>query len=130
MGNSLWKFSFLWLLSCIKWLFVHDNGNLSGCFACDPSVLHRVGHVLLQLNQVESRRTRRCIVADDLFQLSKVPLQKTVSVVSRVTKNLKGCKLHLQLFFYSLLSSCWSSWSKISTRCHCCPFSFMVKDFY
>lgn len=61
-----------------------------GWFARDPSILHRVGHVLLQLNQVEPRRTRRFIVADDLFQLSKVPKQKTVQVVSNVTENLSG----------------------------------------
>ncbi|CAL5379537.1 unnamed protein product [Camellia sinensis] len=39
---------------------------------------------------VEPRRTRRFIVADDLFQLSKVPKQKTVQVVSCVTENLSG----------------------------------------
>ncbi|GMP39002.1 hypothetical protein CsSME_00010024 [Camellia sinensis var. sinensis] len=61
-----------------------------GWFARDPSILHRVGHILLQLNQVEPRRTRRFIVADDLFQLSKVPKQKTVQVVSCVTENLSG----------------------------------------
>ncbi|KAJ9552118.1 hypothetical protein OSB04_016163 [Centaurea solstitialis] len=61
-----------------------------GIFARDPSVLHRVGHVLLQLNPVEPRRTRRIIVADDLFQLSKVPQQKTVYIVSKVTEKLSG----------------------------------------
>ncbi|XP_071733657.1 outer envelope protein 64, mitochondrial-like [Rutidosis leptorrhynchoides] len=61
-----------------------------GIFARDPSVLHRVGHVLLRLNPVEPRRTRRIIVADDLFQLSKVPLQKTVYIVSKVTEKLSG----------------------------------------
>ncbi|KAK3027477.1 hypothetical protein RJ639_041083 [Escallonia herrerae] len=48
-----------------------------GWFARDPSILHRVGHVLLQLKLVELRRTRRFVVADDLFQLSKVSQQKT-----------------------------------------------------
>ncbi|KAL8222689.1 hypothetical protein R6Q57_020088 [Mikania cordata] len=61
-----------------------------GIFARDPSILHRVGHVLLQLNPVEPRRTRRIIVADDLFQLSKVPQQKTVYIVSKVTEKLSG----------------------------------------
>lgn len=61
-----------------------------GFFARDPSTLHRVGHVLLQLNLVEPRRTKRFVVADDLFQLSKVPQQKTVYVVSKVTEKLSG----------------------------------------
>lgn len=61
-----------------------------GIFARDPSVLHRVGHVLLRLNPVEPRRTRRIVVADDLFQLSKVPQQKTVYIVSKVTEKLSG----------------------------------------
>lgn len=68
-------------------------GYLSGWFARDPSILHRVGHVLLQLKPVEPRRARRLIFADDLFQFSKVPTQKTLSVVSKAIENLSGCKL-------------------------------------
>ncbi|XP_061365456.1 outer envelope protein 64, mitochondrial [Gastrolobium bilobum] len=59
-----------------------------GWFARDPSVLHRVGHVLLQLNSVEPKRTRRIMFADDLFQLSKVPTQKTVYVIGKAIENL------------------------------------------
>ncbi|KAF3435026.1 hypothetical protein FNV43_RR22113 [Rhamnella rubrinervis] len=61
-----------------------------GWFARDPSVLHRVGHVLLQLNSTEPKRTRRLVFADDLFQLSKVPTQKSVHVIRKVTENLSG----------------------------------------
>ncbi|KAI8554853.1 hypothetical protein RHMOL_Rhmol05G0129200 [Rhododendron molle] len=61
-----------------------------GWFARDPSILHRVGHILLQLNQVEPRRTRCFIIADDLFQLSKVPKQQSIQVITRVTENLSG----------------------------------------
>ncbi|KAL0375987.1 UNVERIFIED_CONTAM: Outer envelope protein 64, mitochondrial [Sesamum calycinum] len=61
-----------------------------GCLAFDPSVLHRVGHSLLQLNPLEPKRTRCIIIADDLFQLSKVPMQKTVHAVSKVTEKLSG----------------------------------------
>ncbi|KAL0287442.1 UNVERIFIED_CONTAM: Outer envelope protein 64, mitochondrial [Sesamum angustifolium] len=61
-----------------------------GCLAFDPSVLHRVGHSLLQLNPLEPKRTRCIIIADDLFQLSKVPMQKIVHVVSKVTEKLSG----------------------------------------
>ncbi|XP_076954213.1 outer envelope protein 64, mitochondrial-like [Bidens hawaiensis] len=61
-----------------------------GIFARDPSLLHQVGHVILQLNSVEPRRTRNIIVADDLFQLSKVTQQKTVYIISKVTEKLSG----------------------------------------
>ncbi|KAK6143708.1 hypothetical protein DH2020_024056 [Rehmannia glutinosa] len=61
-----------------------------GCLASDPSVLHRVGHVLLQLNPLEPKRTRRIIIADDLFQLSKIPLQRTVHIVSKAIEKLSG----------------------------------------
>ncbi|KZV52474.1 outer envelope protein 64, mitochondrial-like [Dorcoceras hygrometricum] len=61
-----------------------------GWLAADPSVLHRVGHSLLQLNLLAPKRTRRLIIADDLFQLSKVPIQKTVHVVSKATEKLSG----------------------------------------
>ncbi|GFY90134.1 translocon at the outer membrane of chloroplasts 64-V [Actinidia rufa] len=61
-----------------------------GWFARDPAILHRVGNILLPLKQLEPRRTRCFIIADDLFQLSKVPKQKTVQVVSKVTDNLSG----------------------------------------
>ncbi|KDP40901.1 hypothetical protein JCGZ_24900 [Jatropha curcas] len=61
-----------------------------GWLARDPSVLHRVGHALLQLNAVEPRRARRLIFADDLFQLSKVPKQKTEYVISKAIEKLSG----------------------------------------
>lgn len=61
-----------------------------GWFARDPSILHRVGHILLQINPVEPRRVRNLMIADDLFQLSKVPKQKTVHVVNKVAENLSG----------------------------------------
>ncbi|KAF2294053.1 hypothetical protein GH714_007121 [Hevea brasiliensis] len=73
-----------------------------GCFARDPSVLHRVGHALLQLNAVEPRRARRLMFADDLFQLSKVPKQKTEYVISKAIGNLSGYQLpkHVNLGQY------------------------------
>ena len=76
-------------------LLLHHFCNLSGWFARDPSILHRVGHILLQINPVQPRRVRRLMIADDLFQLSKVPKQKTVHVVNKVAENLSGCKLLL-----------------------------------
>ncbi|MED6108739.1 hypothetical protein PIB30_026825 [Stylosanthes scabra] len=61
-----------------------------GWFARDPSVLSLVGHVLLQSNSVETKRIRQILFADDLFQLSKVPKQKTISVISKAIKTLTG----------------------------------------
>ncbi|XP_057803998.1 outer envelope protein 64, mitochondrial [Salvia miltiorrhiza] len=61
-----------------------------GWFASDPSLLHCVGHALLRLSPLEPKRTRHIIIADDLFQLSKIPLQKTVSVVSKAMEKLSG----------------------------------------
>ncbi|KHG21461.1 Amidase 1 -like protein [Gossypium arboreum] len=59
-----------------------------GWFARDPSVLHRVGHVLLKVKAVEPKRERRLVFADDLFQLSKVTKQKTIYVVSKAIEKL------------------------------------------
>ncbi|KAH1237563.1 Outer envelope protein 64, mitochondrial [Glycine max] len=61
-----------------------------GWFARDPSVLHRVGLVLLPLTSVELKRTRRIIFADDLFQLSKAPSQKTAYIIGKAIENLSG----------------------------------------
>uniref|UniRef100_A0A803LGP1 Amidase domain-containing protein n=1 Tax=Chenopodium quinoa TaxID=63459 RepID=A0A803LGP1_CHEQI len=60
-----------------------------GWFARDPSVLHRVGHVLLQL-KTEPRRSRRFVVADDLFELSKASKPKTSHFVKQMTEKLSG----------------------------------------
>ncbi|KAL9673817.1 hypothetical protein QQ045_030079 [Rhodiola kirilowii] len=61
-----------------------------GWFARDPSILYNVGQSLLQLKQATHKRARRFIFADDLFQLSKAPQQKTVHVVKKVIESLSG----------------------------------------
>ncbi|KAF8012534.1 hypothetical protein BT93_I0637 [Corymbia citriodora subsp. variegata] len=61
-----------------------------GWFARDPSILHRVGHILLQLNTVEPRRPRRLVFADDLFELSQVPKHKSLYVVSKAAEKMYG----------------------------------------
>ncbi|KAH6831684.1 translocon at the outer membrane of chloroplasts 64-V [Perilla frutescens var. hirtella] len=76
-----------------------------GWFASDPSVLHRVGHALLHLNPLEPKRTRRIIIADDLFQLSKVPLQKTVSVVTKAIEKLSGYQTPKHIQFGQYIAS-------------------------
>lgn len=96
------SFGFQVFLLGIKSVVYSYDGKLaipfSGWLARDPSVLHRVGHVLLQIPSVESKRTRCFVIADDLFQLCKVPKQKTVYVVAKVIEKLSGCKL---LFTFS-----------------------------
>ncbi|KAL4196202.1 hypothetical protein AMTRI_Chr04g182160 [Amborella trichopoda] len=73
-----------------------------GWFARDPSILHHVGHVLLQAPSSDLRRSRRFIFADDCFQLSKVPKQKTVYVVRQATEKLSGYQVteHINLGKY------------------------------
>ncbi|KAG8474025.1 hypothetical protein CXB51_033764 [Gossypium anomalum] len=71
-------------------LLISSNVDFKGWFARDPSVLHCVGHVLLEVKAVEPKRERRLVFADDLFQLSKVTKQKTVYVVSKAIEKLSG----------------------------------------
>lgn len=87
-----------------------------GWFARDPSILHRVGHVLLQLNQVEPRRSRRFIFADDLFQLTKVSKQKTVYVVRKVIENLSGYLPPKHMSFGNYITSNVSSLKEFSEQ--------------
>lgn len=61
-----------------------------GWFAMDPSILRRVGQVLLQLPFSAQRNPRNVIIADDCFQLSKIPIDRLSQVVIRSTENLFG----------------------------------------
>ncbi|KFK25250.1 hypothetical protein AALP_AA8G087600 [Arabis alpina] len=61
-----------------------------GWFARDPSVLCQVGHALLNLSAVTHKRQRSFIFADDLFELSDIPKQKSVHVVRKAIENLSG----------------------------------------
>ena len=45
-----------------------------GLFAKDPNILHRVGLVLLQLPFSDKRNPRQILLADDCFQLLKIPV--------------------------------------------------------
>ncbi|KAA3482544.1 outer envelope protein 64, mitochondrial-like [Gossypium australe] len=76
-----------------------------GWFARDPSILHCVGNVLLQLKAVEPRRGRHLVFADDLFQLSKVPKQKTVHVISKAVEKLSGYQLPKHVNFCQFIAS-------------------------
>ncbi|GAA0171201.1 hypothetical protein LIER_25291 [Lithospermum erythrorhizon] len=61
-----------------------------GWFARDPAILSHVGHALLQLKLLAPKRTRQFVVADDLFELTKVPKQKTANVVRNVIERSAG----------------------------------------
>ncbi|KAK6777875.1 hypothetical protein RDI58_024593 [Solanum bulbocastanum] len=89
-------------LSTIGVLPVSQSLDSIGWLARDPSVLHRVGHVLLQIPSIEPKRTRCFVIADDLFQLCNVPKQKTVYVVTKVIEKLSGYQTpkHLNLGQY------------------------------
>lgn len=66
----------------------------TGWFARDPSILRRVGHVLLQLPYADSRAPRHIIIADDCFQLLKSPKNRVAQVVIRSTEKLFGSKFY------------------------------------
>ncbi|PWA74584.1 translocon at the outer membrane of chloroplasts 64 [Artemisia annua] len=61
-----------------------------GWFAADPSILRRVGQVLLQVPFAVQRNPRNVIIADDCFHLSKTPIDRLTQVVIRSTQNLFG----------------------------------------
>lgn len=63
---------------------------MAGMFAKDPNVLRRVGHVLLQLPYAVQRNPRQIIIADDCFQLLKIPVDRVTQAVTKSTENLFG----------------------------------------
>ncbi|KAJ0960964.1 hypothetical protein J5N97_001068 [Dioscorea zingiberensis] len=68
-----------------------------GLFARDPSILHHAGNILLQASSVGPKRERRLIFADDCFQFSKVPKQKTLHVVRKAAEKLSGYQLPIHM---------------------------------
>ncbi|XP_031492332.1 outer envelope protein 64, chloroplastic [Nymphaea colorata] len=75
-----------------------------GWFAKDPSILRRVGHVLLQVPYAESRRPRSVVIADDSFELVKTSADQITQVVVRSTEKLYGRQVirHINLGEYLL----------------------------
>ncbi|KAK0587435.1 hypothetical protein LWI29_022778 [Acer saccharum] len=61
-----------------------------GWFARDPNVLRRVGHVLLQLPFSVQRSPRQIIIADDCFELLKIPIDRVDRAVIKSTEKLFG----------------------------------------
>ncbi|KAG6498451.1 hypothetical protein ZIOFF_046365 [Zingiber officinale] len=90
------------ILSMLGILANSQTLDTIGWFARDPSILHCVGHILLQASPLGLKRTRRFILADDCFQLLRVPKQRTVDVLSKAIENLSGyqpCK-HMNISQY------------------------------
>ncbi|KAJ6818093.1 outer envelope protein 64, chloroplastic [Iris pallida] len=76
--------------------------DTTGWFSKDPSTLRRVGHVLLQLPHGVPRHPRRVIIADDCFEILKIPTNRVTQVVVKSTEKLFGRQVlgHLNLGDY------------------------------
>jgi hypothetical protein len=61
----------------------------AGWFARDPSVLRKVGHVLLQQPHQDNRRARHILIADDCFSLSDTQ-NKQLAVILSSIENVYG----------------------------------------
>ncbi|KAI5568769.1 hypothetical protein BDE02_12G035300 [Populus trichocarpa] len=61
-----------------------------GWFAKDPNILRRVGHVLLQPAFGGQRSPRQIIMAEDCFQLLKIPVDRVAQVVVNSTEKHFG----------------------------------------
>ncbi|WZY83987.1 hypothetical protein YC2023_030371 [Brassica napus] len=80
-----------------------------GWFARDPNTLRRVGHVLLHLPFATPRNPRQIILADDYFQLLKIPVDRITQVVIKSAEKLFGKQLlkhqNLENYFESKVPS-------------------------
>ncbi|GAB2270208.1 hypothetical protein Dimus_005115 [Dionaea muscipula] len=86
---------------------VSSSLDAIGCFAKDPDVLRRVVHVLLQIQFTSQRNPRQILVADDCFELIKIPVDRVAQPVIRSTEKLFGSRFftrqilkHVQLGDY------------------------------
>ncbi|KAK2975119.1 hypothetical protein RJ640_023574 [Escallonia rubra] len=61
-----------------------------GWFAKDPSILRRVGHLLLQVPFGVQRNPRNIVIADDCFQLAKIHVDRVTEPVIKSTEKLFG----------------------------------------
>lgn len=91
-------------VSNIGVLPVSPSFDTPGWFAKDASILRCVGHVLLQLPHGDTRHPRHVIIADDCFQLSKIPATRLIQVVIKSTEDVFGRQVlkHLNLGDYLL----------------------------
>ncbi|KAG0471637.1 hypothetical protein HPP92_016183, partial [Vanilla planifolia] len=77
---------------------------VTGLLARDPSILHRVGQLLLEACPTPTtvKRGRRFIFADDIFQYARIPKQKSMHVIGKAIDGLSGYQLakHLNVNQY------------------------------
>jgi hypothetical protein len=116
-----WKYFYLVWSLCHEWCNLFHNRALNlielgmaqyfissiiGWFARDPSVLNRVGHLLLRLPYAGIRQPRIFYIADDCFELSKILARRLIKVVKKSVEKLFGsmCLLVLISFIISKLS--------------------------
>ena len=93
-GTTLFLMEGCSCLSFVFHLYFLKKLLFSGFVARDVSILHQVGHVLLEACISGSKRKRRFIIADDCFELSRVPKEKSVHVLKKAIEGLSGCKCH------------------------------------
>ncbi|GAV63177.1 Amidase domain-containing protein [Cephalotus follicularis] len=61
-----------------------------GWFAGDPMILNRVGRILLQLSDINPARPTQLIIAEDCFQLSSIPNDRTIDILIKSVEKLFG----------------------------------------
>ncbi|MBA0559297.1 hypothetical protein Golob_016264, partial [Gossypium lobatum] len=82
---------------------------IAGLFAKDPSTLRRVGLVLLQLPFSVQRNPKQILLADDCFELLKIPKDRISQVVTNSTEKHFGRQVlkheNLEKYFSSKVPS-------------------------
>ncbi|KAG8476630.1 hypothetical protein CXB51_030337 [Gossypium anomalum] len=88
---------------------VSSSLDTVGLFAKDPSTLHRVGLVLLQLPFSVQRNPKQILLADDCFELLKIPKDRISQVVTNSTEKHFGRQVlkheNLEKYFSSKVPS-------------------------
>lgn len=77
-------------LSGVLCLAFSEFEPTAGWFARDPSILRRVGHVLLQVPFAAQRNPRNVVIADDCFQSLKFPGDRISQAVTKAVEKLFG----------------------------------------
>lgn len=86
-----------------------------GFSAKDPNVLRRAVHVLMKLQFTTPRNPRQFVIADDCFELLKIPIDRLVQPLIRSTEKLYGRQVLKHENLGAYLSSKVSSLLELST---------------
>ena len=81
---------------------------MAGWFAKDPTILRRVGHVLLQVPYTVPQSPRSIVVADDCFNLLNSSADRVSQAVVKSVEKLFGSKFELfyLLYYDPLITVC------------------------